>query len=205
MSRRTLRVVGWGLALAVAAGTMIYAKRFRDRTLAKIAYMDRGSEAAHMVNLEAAEKAYREALKIDPKYLPARIGLADVYSSQGAEDKALRELRRAVELDRRNYETHLALAHQCLEYRRYPDAIAALRRAVALTPRDPRLRLLLVHAYRWNGEPEQARKELAVLEELDPGSLAARQARLAMERQQKKAQTSTPTKPPAAKGDVDQP
>lgn len=47
---------------------------------------------------ETAEVAYKEALKIDPKYVNAHYGLAEVYLQQNRLEEALEELQRVVEL-----------------------------------------------------------------------------------------------------------
>ena len=48
-------------------------------------------------DLPGAEMAYREALAIDPQWLPARLNLADMLRAAGREDDARAELTRALE------------------------------------------------------------------------------------------------------------
>jgi len=185
MSRKRVRIAAWVLGVAAVVATSAWAKRFNDRNEAKLALMEAAANAEHM-DPDAAARAYRQALKIDPKYLPARTGLADLYSSQSRE-KALAEHRRGIAADPRNPGAYYALARAFCEYRRYPEAIKALERAVALAPRATHLHLLLAHTYRWNGDLDKAREQFMIIQKLDPDSRAAATGLRALERQARSA------------------
>jgi len=188
MSQKALRITVWTTVLVVVAAAGTYAWYIHRRHEAKLAYMETATAAMHAGQLPKAAEAYQQALKIDPKLLAARTGLAEVYCSQGQVEKALHEHRRGCELAPRNPDAHSDLARTCLLHHRYPEAVEALERAVALAPSDAHLHLLLASAYRWNGEPEKAQAQLTEVEKLDPGSRAAQNARRALRRQAEREQ-----------------
>lgn len=202
MPRRVVRIILGGLVLCALGAAAVYARRSSDHATLKIAYMDAAGEAEGRGDWSAAATAYRKALAVDRRYLPARTGLAEMYSQQGREDLVLREYRRGVAADPRNPDAHLAVARWHIEHRRYASAAAALKQAIRLVPRETFPRVLLVHAYRWNGQFAQARDQLAELEKLSPGSPDLRRARMAMERQAQRARDEAASKrnqaPPTA-------
>ena len=61
-------------------------------------YSELGKVYLLLKRYEPAEVAYKEALKIDPKYVNAHYGLAEVYLQQNRLEEALEELQRVVEL-----------------------------------------------------------------------------------------------------------
>lgn len=65
------------------------------------ALVDFGKVQASLGRFESAESLYRRALKLDKKYVPAYVGLAQVFMEQGQPEKALDILATAEKKSRR--------------------------------------------------------------------------------------------------------
>lgn len=168
MSPRRSRIMIWTVVSLAVAGSGAYGLHAYRRAQAILAYMDGAHMAEHCGDLAAAEKQYRQALAIDPRYLAARTGLADVYFEQSDPEKAVREHRRGVAADPRNPEAHIALARGLIECRRYDRAAECLERGIEIVPSDIQMRVLLEHVYRWSGQRDKAARALAELNKLAP-------------------------------------
>ncbi len=88
----------------------------------------------------ASERAYRNAIEIDPNLAEAHNNLGLVLRDRHEDAEALTELTRATELDPRLASAQANLALALEEAGRPPEAQAAYERAVALTPNDAMLR-----------------------------------------------------------------
>jgi len=188
MSPKRFRSIVWVLVIAAVAGLGAYGYRLNRRSALEARYMDAAEHAEHMGDFAGAEQSYKRALALDPRFLPARVGLADVYELQGNVEKSLTEYRRAVALDPGNPEAHAALARVFISYQRYPEAIRSLERGVAIAPNDPHMHLMLTSCYRINGDYAKAKKSLAAYGRLAPGSTATASAMRAIARETKQEQ-----------------
>lgn len=189
MLRKPPRIAARAVALAAVAAVATYARYATQRTARLDECMDRAHHGMHMGDLDACERAYRDALAIDERYLPARTGLADVFDMRGQDEQALAENRLGIEADARNPDAHLALARALMEYHRYREALVPLKEAARLAPRDVHTRLLLASMYRRLGDTGAAKRELAAIEEIKPGTPMTMNARLAMARDAQRAST----------------
>jgi DNA-binding SARP family transcriptional activator len=63
-------------------------------------------------------------------------------------------------------EAMVAVARARLEDKRYPDAISLLNQAVKLQPRNETAHYCLMMAYRNSGDPDAAKREKAILDDI---------------------------------------
>jgi superkiller protein 3 len=91
---------------------------------------------------EAAAE-YRKAIKLQPSWAAAYVGLGNALAEQREVDAAVTAYTRAVELRPDWAEAHLSLGRCLVESHRWSDAIAPLRSATSLTPADARGHILL--------------------------------------------------------------
>jgi tetratricopeptide (TPR) repeat protein len=80
--------------------------------------------------------AYKKAIDLDPGYLDARMGLAEVYEDKGLYREAIEEYRRVVEADAKNTGAlyNLALVYEKVDTK---EAIALWERYIALASSIP--------------------------------------------------------------------
>jgi tetratricopeptide (TPR) repeat protein len=80
--------------------------------------------------------AYKKAIDLDPGYLDARMGLAEVYEDKGLYKEAIEEYRRVVEADAKNTGAlyNLALVYEKVDAK---EAIALWERYIALASNIP--------------------------------------------------------------------
>jgi tetratricopeptide (TPR) repeat protein len=80
--------------------------------------------------------AYKKAIDLDPGYLDARMGLAEVYEDKGLYKEAIEEYRRVVEADTKNTGAlyNLALVYEKVDAK---EAIALWERYIALASNIP--------------------------------------------------------------------
>ena len=91
-----------------------------------------------------AEAAYREALRVDPDYVPAAVNLSDLLGRLGRENDAQEVLGAALERNPVQADLHHALGLSLVRQKRYAEAEEEFREAARLAPR--RSRYVLVHA-----------------------------------------------------------
>ncbi len=75
--------------------------------------------------------AYKKAIDLDPTYLDARMGLAEVYEDKGLYKEAIEEYRRVVDADAKNTGAlyNLALVYEKVDPKESITALGALHRA----------------------------------------------------------------------------
>jgi tetratricopeptide (TPR) repeat protein len=80
--------------------------------------------------------AYKKAVELDPMYVEARIGLAEVYEEKGLYQEAIAEYRRVVEMDAKNTGAlyNLALVYEKVDPR---EAISLWERYIQLASALP--------------------------------------------------------------------
>jgi tetratricopeptide (TPR) repeat protein len=87
---------------------------------------------------EVAERAYRMALRLDPRFTPAHANLADLYRTQGRESEAQAQLRAGLAVAPDSADLHHALGLSEVRVQRLDAAITDLRRAAELAPDNTR-------------------------------------------------------------------
>ena len=120
--------------------------------------------------VDLAEQAYREALSMDPYFIPARQNLATIYSQMGRNADAERELREGIRQAPDHGELHYSLGLLLAEGGRYDEAANSLREAARLLPNQARIRYnlgLTLQRIGRNGEAERALIDAARLNPSD--------------------------------------
>jgi lipopolysaccharide biosynthesis regulator YciM len=127
-----------------------------------------GHEAARAGQREAAERAYRTALSLDRRVLPAHLGLADLHAEADPR-RAAGILEDAIQIaPERAYLAFDRLARvyaACGEPSRF---VALCERMIRQDPRDWRARVALARHLRSEGKPEEAHGLLLRAVEANP-------------------------------------
>jgi len=118
----------------------------------------------------AAEKAYREALYLNPQLLPARLNLADLLRTLGREDEAREQLLLALEVAPRSGDTLHALGLLETRSKDPKKALSYLKQAARLETGGTRHRFVYAIALHDLGQPEEAVRELKSLSRAAPGN-----------------------------------
>ena len=116
---------------------------------------------------EVAERAYREALALDPRFIPAYANLADLYRGQGREAEAQAQLRAGLAVDPESADLHHALGLSLVRAKRLEAALTDLKRAVELAPANTRYAYVYAIALDSAGHTAQALPILAAAAERD--------------------------------------
>jgi tetratricopeptide (TPR) repeat protein len=83
---------------------------------------------------EAAERSYRDILRMEPRSAEAHHGLGSALTYQGRYDEAESEFKRAIEIDPRRAPSYSALGTVAAYRRQTDEAIRQYQRAVELDP-----------------------------------------------------------------------
>jgi len=126
------------------------------------AHLNLGTLEARLGNVEAAEDAYRTAMRLQPAFIPAYINLADLYRQQGREEQTVQTLRAALKVDPDNGAARHALGLSLVRQQRLRDAVPELAQAARLRPNTPRYAYVYGVALHQTGRIQQA---LQVLKE----------------------------------------
>ncbi|MCL2119930.1 MAG: tetratricopeptide repeat protein, partial [Planctomycetaceae bacterium] len=114
--------------------------------------------------------AYRQALAIDPDFLPARMNLAMLHNSRNEPQEAESQLRRVTELAPENGEGFYSLGLLLAERNRLAEAETAISKAASLMPGNPRVLynhgLLLLQL----GKPDEGERQLIRAYQTDQNS-----------------------------------
>ena len=126
------------------------------------AHLNLGTLEARLGNDEAAEDAFRTAMRLQPSFIPAYINLADLYRQQGREEQTAQTLRDALKIDPDNGAARHALGLSLVRQQRLRDAVPELAKAAQLRPDAPRYAYVYGVALYQTGRIQQA---LQVLKE----------------------------------------
>ena len=127
-------------------------------------------------NSDEAVRLYQEALRINPRDLPARVHLAVVYRNLGESERAVEELNETSSLFPESAWPLRVLADT---YRQMGDeklAVAYGRKAVQVEPGDIHARVLLGRTYEQYGRREEAIRAYHDVLAIDPDHSAAKTA-----------------------------
>lgn len=116
------------------------------------AYRDAGQ------GVKAVEE-YAEALRRDPRYIPAILELSWIYKVAGQSGQSAAAARQATEVDPTDARGWNALGQAALDSRQYPAAIAALKKALSLDPELPVAHNGIGVALAESGDADQAAAE----------------------------------------------
>jgi tetratricopeptide (TPR) repeat protein len=119
-------------------------------------------------NQEAASRAYRRALEIDPELMPALINLANIHYAQEHLPEAEALYERAIGLDPGLFEAHFNLGNVLHELGRLEQARAAYEAALGLNPAYAEAHFYLAVTLEKLGRSQQARAHWKRYRELAP-------------------------------------
>jgi TolB-like protein/Flp pilus assembly protein TadD len=109
------------------------------------------------INLRESKREFELAIALNPNYAPAHHWYGfGVLLPLGEFDRAIAEVKRALELDPFSAIMNANLGFCYLYARRYPEAIAQFRKTTELDPSSPAPHLGLGEAYELSGQREQA-------------------------------------------------
>jgi tetratricopeptide (TPR) repeat protein len=112
-----------------------------------------------------AERHFKRAIELEPKWAAPHYNLALLYRTQKKEG-ILAELEQAAQLDPSNPAIMTALGDECFETKHWTEAAAAYRTALAMRPDDDALHTKLGHALYSQGLRSEADKEYQKAREL---------------------------------------
>jgi Tfp pilus assembly protein PilF len=174
MDGRKVILTGLALACLVATGCVTVPHRGETAHKAKTftAFGDmqaaggfKGTndpEAQNALRHEA-ELAYLEAIKVDPRYIPAYLGLARLHKAKGDSVAALGVYQQALQLENRNAGLwHEVGMTQC-KLKKYEEGIQSLKKALEMDPDNSKYKMALGGSLVLAGQPEQGFRLLASL------------------------------------------
>ena len=126
---------------------------------------------------ERAAAAYRSALEIEPRLVPALINLANIHYARGLLIEAQALYERAVMLDADVFEGHFNLGNIHHDLGRYDEAEAYYRQAIGINPGYAEAHLYLAVALEKAGRGEDARPHWRAYHSLAPDGEWAELAR----------------------------
>jgi Flp pilus assembly protein TadD len=130
-----------------------------------------GTFYARQGRLPEGEARLQAALKLEPRYVPAYVNLADLYRVMNREADSERILRAGLAQVPQSAELHHALGLALVRLKRTPEAVDELRRAAQQAPENPRYAYVLAVALNSTGQAPAALKELRRGLGRNPGNL----------------------------------
>lgn len=124
--------------------------------------------------LDKAEAAYRDASRVEPEFVPARINLAELLFGQNRPKEAEEEFRKAIEealLPENKGVARDALARFLIRLKRYDEGIEELRLATELLPNHAQTHYFYGVALNSTGRFEEALPYLQHAQKLDPNNV----------------------------------
>jgi len=124
------------------------------------AHVSLGSFYAQLGRHADADKAYRKALAMDPRYVPAYVNLADLYRAQGRDADAEAALQEGLKQVPESAALQHAYGLSLARLKRMPEALRALEQAARLAPDDARFAYVYAVALNSAGKPREAIAEI---------------------------------------------
>ena len=115
---------------------------------------------------EALEQ-FKQEIIVNPGDAPSEYQMAEILRRQNQLDAASAHFTRALELDPVFVEARLGLAKVYLSRHQANEAIQQLKTAIQLTPENPASHYSLMLAYRELGRMEDAKREMAIVGDLN--------------------------------------
>jgi tetratricopeptide (TPR) repeat protein len=165
-----------GLALACLVATGCVTVPHRGATTHKattlVAFGDLQAAGGFKGNVDAetrsmfqheAQLAYLEAIKTDPRHLPAYLGLARLHKAKGDFVAALGVYQQALEMENRNAGLwHEVGMTQC-KLKKYDEAVVSLNKSLEFDPSNAKYKMALGGAMVLGGKPEEGFRVIASL------------------------------------------
>jgi tetratricopeptide (TPR) repeat protein len=121
---------------------------------------EEGSEAQ-------ARQEFMQELAENPGDAASEYQIGEILRRQNLLDPALEHFTKAIELDPLFVEAHVGLAQIEIAKRQFEQATAHLETATRLAPENPSTHYSLMLAYRESGRIEEAKREMATVEDLN--------------------------------------
>ena len=118
--------------------------------------------------LEAAEKAYETALKVDSSFVGAYINLADLFRMQERDKEGAQILGEALAIDPNHADVHHALGLLRVRQKRHGEALRSLERAAQLRPNYPRYSYVFAVGLHSTGATDRALEVLKAAHQRNP-------------------------------------
>ena len=147
--KRTLVVLWLVVGCVVAACA-------QDPNVKKQQYLERGVKYHAEGKHNEAILQFKNALQIDPKFVPAALALGRAYRAKSWSSDAVRELRRAVELDPANLPARRELAEIYLDIDAWDSALAQAKAIEERAPDDPGVLYIRGAALQGKGQSKEA-------------------------------------------------
>jgi Flp pilus assembly protein TadD len=128
-----------------------------------------GLLAASAGEPQVAEGAYRQAILLDPRFVPAYANLADIYRAQGQESDAASTLQAGLAAVPDSADLHHALGLTQVRAKRPDEALAELQRAAELSPANSRYAYVYAVALDSTGQTADAVSVLEGAAKREPG------------------------------------
>ncbi len=136
------------------------------------AHVTLGAFHADRAQADAAEAAYRTALRLDPSFVPAMVNLADLYRALQRDADGEPLLRQAVAVEPENAVARHALGLLLVRMRRLDEAIPELRQAAQLVPNNARYAYVYAIALHTAGQSAEALRVLRFDQQMHPADVA---------------------------------
>jgi tetratricopeptide (TPR) repeat protein len=117
-----------------------------------------------------AVEVYERALKIAPTFAECWSNLAAALNEAGKHERALKAVERALHFDRELAQAYNNRGDIYLAQARYEDAVAEYRLAVRLSPKYTAALINMARTLRDMDRPEEARKTLELVLDIEPGN-----------------------------------
>lgn len=124
-----------------------------------------------------AEAAYREALTLNPEWVPAYVNLTDLYRQIGRDSEGETLLREGLARQPKSAALHHSLGLLQVRRKDLPAALASLKRAAGLAPSDARFAYVYAVALDSTGRSREARTVVEAGLQRAPGDPALNQLR----------------------------
>ena len=153
--------IGEGRLGALNAALAEFEAAQRENADRPEAHVNLGSLYATQRKPEQAAAAYRAAIELEPRFVPAYVNLADLQRASGSEEAAERTLREGLHAVSHSAPLHHALGLSLIRQQRHADALVELARAAQLVPDD--LRYVYVYGVALH-DTGRSREAISVLE-----------------------------------------
>jgi Flp pilus assembly protein TadD len=124
-----------------------------------------------------AERSFREALRLDPNWVPACVNLSDLYRQMRRDAEGEKLLRECLTRLPKAAALHHSLGLLKARQQNLTAALASLKRATELAPRDARFSYVYAVALHSTGKIREARSAVAKGLQHVPGDPGLRQLR----------------------------
>jgi len=118
--------------------------------------------------LPEAESRFKEALLINPKFMPAHVNLARLYLSENKIDDGIKEYNEAISIQPQNPELRRELAYVYLNIGKVDEGLIEAKKMVELAPQNPLYHNGLGELYLNKRQLEEALNEFQQAVKLNP-------------------------------------